>query len=307
MSSESEKHLMEEVCRLLNSGSHEITDEVWYNLLGRYKNYFNLVITWLFLHSIGFHINVPTNIIAKGTKLYRVRPFEEDIDFRQDKEWRANPKRTQNRANKQNQPALYLSSTPFLCELETFLKIGDKYVLGEYVVSEDIQTVSFCDVKHKHDAYHVLAIILNAFFIAPSRNEKNVDLFEFLDKLFSDINLDDMPPECYSDDELYKDMIKVDLPLRFGAMNRRNQLYEITNRMSDALIYSSDHKANAIRYSSCFVPIETACIISNAYNLALFEDGFNKVKCVNHEIKIYDGPSGNSILKGFIDNKIQDI
>jgi len=300
MSDESNKRFITELHRLKMSGSNNITDELWYNSLCRYENYINILLKWLFLCEQGFYLNTPTQVLKKGTKLYRVRPFEVNTDFGQAKEWMANPNKTQNRANKQGEAVLYLSSTPDLCPLETFLNKGEKYALGEYVVSDNILTISFCDITHKHDAYDIIAIILNAFFIAPARNEKNVELFKFLDDFFSNINLYDMPPESFNQEEVFKDLIKIDLSLRFGAMNKKTQLYEITNIMSNALVNSSGRKADALRYSSCFIPIETAGIISNTYNIALFESGFNKVKFTNHEIKTYDGVTGNEMLQALV-------
>jgi hypothetical protein len=34
--------------------------------------------------------------------------------------------------------------------------------------------------------------------------------YSSFDKLFSDIELDDMPIECYGNDEFYKDMVNID-------------------------------------------------------------------------------------------------
>ena len=43
-----------------------------------------------------------------------------------------------------------------------------------------------------------------------------------------------------------------------------------------------------IRYSSCYVPVETAGITSNAFNLALYRDGIDKLRFIDSEIKTCD-------------------
>ena len=65
-------------------------------------------------------------------------------------------------------------------------------------------------------------VILNAYLIAPSRSDKNKELFEFLDDYYKGYTLDDLQME---------EAKKLDLPLKFGFLNKREEFYKTTNKL----------------------------------------------------------------------------
>ena len=71
----------------------------------------------------------------------------------------------ENRANKSGEPALYLGTTENICILETHIRKNEKYVLGEYEVTEDIILGGFLDWEdHKSMKKYLAGVILNGSF-----------------------------------------------------------------------------------------------------------------------------------------------
>ncbi len=215
-------------------------------------------------------------IIPKGTKLYRIRSYNSNTDYSNLKEWKPAPTKPQNRCNAEGETALYLGSTEMICILETHIKQNSKYVLGEYVVDEDIKVGGFIYTNPNESKWkHIVGTIYNAFFIAPKRNDNNKALFEVIDRYFIDadynINLED---------DVFKNDIK--LSFRFGKIFPSENYYNFTNMLSAIL---KKQNPNGIRYSSCFMPIETVGIKFSEYNIVLYEAGLKKIHFNQFEIK----------------------
>lgn len=121
----------------------------------------------------GFQYDFGYTVISKGTILYRIRKYNKNIDFTDKKEWRPAPHKPQNRCNYAGETALYLGSTETVCLLETDIKQGETFVIGKYKVIEDIPVGGFIYVRpDESNLKGIAGMLLNAFLIAPSRNEK---------------------------------------------------------------------------------------------------------------------------------------
>ncbi len=83
------------------------------------------------------------------------------------------------------------------------------------------------------------------------------------------------------------------LPYMFAVLNQRDKIYELTNEISDAI---SIQYPNGIRYSSCYVPMETPGIACSEYNLALYSPAISKVKFKEYAIKIFPPHGRNGIV-----------
>lgn len=242
-----------------------------YDVLCDCANLFDLVTNYIVLNKFGVNFNFGTSIIKKGTKLYRIRKFDSDTDFSNPSQWTAPPHKPQNRANRQGQEALYLGSTETICLLETHIQKGEKYALATYECTDDIKLGGFC--LYKENSYHIMAgITLNAWLIAPSRNEINKELFEYLDSFYGDLQPDDIKD--------WKN--NFDLPLQFAVLNKRNQYYETTNCITDIL---RKQTPCGIRYSSCYLPMETLGIVCSDFNVVLYKEGISKIKFLRADIK----------------------
>lgn len=242
-----------------------------YEVLCDCTNLSDLVTNYIVLDKFGVNFDFGTSIIKKGTTLYRIRRFSCDIDFNDPLQWTAPPKKPQNRANRQGQEALYLGSTESICLFETHMQKGEKYVLATYECTDDIEVGGFN--LYKEDIYHLMAgVTLNAYLIAPSRNEINKELFEYLDSFYGDLRPDDIMD--------WKN--NFDLPLQFAVLNKRDQYYEITNDLTDIL---RKQTPCGIRYSSCYLPMETLGIVCSDFNVVLYNEGISKVKFLRADIK----------------------
>lgn len=226
----------------------------------------------------GFTYDFGSTIIPKGTKLYRIRQYSKDTDFLNPSEWLPSPNKPQNRCNRAGESALYLGSTELICLLEMHIERGKQYALAEYEVTKDIEVGGFLYVNPNESKWKILAAMLfNAFLIAPSRNEINKELFEILDNYFDDTDYSKIGLLTLTtpDDEMR-------LPWRLGRINQRDKYYFITNKMCEIL---KQKTPNGIRYSSCFIPMETVGIECSEYNICLYESGMKDVKFTNATIK----------------------
>lgn len=253
-----------------NKDSQKI-EKAKYEVLCDCANLFDLVTNYIVLDKFGVNFDFGTSVIKKGTKLYRIRRFNSNTDFNEPSQWTAPPLKPQNRANKKGQEALYLGSTETICLFETHMQTGEKYALATYECIDDIEVGGFC--LYKKDLYHFIAgVTLNACLIAPSRNEINKELFEYLDSFYGDLQPDDIRD--------WKN--NFDLPLQFAVLNKRNQYYETTNCITDIL---RKQTPCGIRYSSCYLPMETLSIVCSDFNVVLYKEGISKVKFLRADIK----------------------
>ena len=116
----------------------------------------------------------------------------------------------------------------------------------------------------------------NAFLISPARDEKNTELFSIIDKHFGNGTLSDI---------VLKDVCSADnmkLPYKIGGFFEGKNYYELTNRMCSII---KERYPEGIRYSSCYIPVETVGIECSDYNIAIYENGLSKVKFQGYEIK----------------------
>ncbi len=241
-----------------NKDSQKI-EKAKYEVLCDCANLFDLVTNYIVLDKFGVNFDFGTSVIKKGTKLYRIRRFNSNTDFNEPSQWTAPPLKPHNRANKKGQEALYLGSTETICLFETHMQTGEKYALATYECTDDIEVGGFC--LYKKDLYHFIAgVTLNACLIAPSRNEINKELFEYLDSFYGDLQPDDIRD--------WKN--NFDLPLQFAVLNKRNQYYETTNCITDIL---RKQTPCGIRYSSCYLPMETLGIVCSDFNVVLYKEG----------------------------------
>lgn len=268
------KEKLSKLINALNSQDIEEIGKAKYEVLLDCSNLFDIVTNYIVLDRFGVNFDFGTSTIKKGTKLYRIRRFEESVDFNDASQWTAPPHRPQNRANRQGQEALYLGSTEYVCLLETHIQQDEKYALATYECVDDIVLSGF--LTHKNDLrHHIAGVTLNAYLIAPSRNETNKKLFEFLDSYYGDLQPDDIT-DWKTD---------FDLPLRFAVVNKRDKYYYLTNDITDILRKQSPY---GIRYSSCYLPMETLGIVCSDYNIVLYDKGIENIKFIGAEIKTND-------------------
>lgn len=259
----------------ITENNKEIIDSVKYELLMDCSDLFELVANYIFLSKMGISFDFGKSILKKGTTLYRIRRYSCDIDFSQAVQWSAPPSRPQNRANEEGEEALYLGSTEQVCLLETHIEKGQKYVIGKYECIEDIELGGFFKLSQDNLYHNIAGNTLNAFLIAPSRNEKNKKLFEFLDCEYREIDIKELRD--------WKNTLK--LPFVFAVLNKRNLFYNLTNKI--CAILKKSHPFG-IRYSSCYLPVETLGIECTDYNVVLYNNGINKIKFIEYEIKTND-------------------
>ena len=217
------------------------------------------------------------SIIPRGTKLYRIRCYEDNTDFSNPNQWKAPPHKPQNRANIKGQEALYLGSTETICLLEAHIKKDDIYALGIYEATENIEVGGFLAYHSNNKFYNLSGMILNAFLIAPSRSLRNEELFSYLDSHYGLLTLDDLAD--------INDVIEngaLELPMKFGVLNQLDKYYDLTNQLCNIL---SEDTPNGIRYSSCYLPMQTMGIECSDFNIVLYSEGISKVKLVDHKIK----------------------
>ncbi len=218
-----EKQLTEELAEAIRNGDIEATNRLKYSYLFYGSNLFSLIINYMTLSSFGITFDFGKKLITKGTKLFRVRRYEEGIDYDDPHQWKHPPSMPENRANNKGEAALYLGTTENVCVLETNIKLGEKYVVGEYIVEDDVVVGGFLECEdYKKPSWYIAGVVLNAFLISPSRNDKNNDLFCFLDDVYDGLTIDDIQ---------IKDAYLIDLPLKFGVSNKKKEVYQVTNRL----------------------------------------------------------------------------
>lgn len=239
-------------------------------------NYVSVISNYVALSKGGIELKYGSNKISKGTQLYRIRYFDNNIDFSDISQWNPNPKRTENRANIQGEEALYLSNDEFLCRLETHLKPNQKYVVGTYECTEDIELGSFIAPLSDNEMYRLIGMVLNAFLISPSRSDKNQDLFYYLDNKYGQLDLDDF--------SIY-DISTMDLQFKYGVLNKNDMYYKMTNMICNTI---KKNYPDGIRYSSCYMPFDTIGVECSIYNVVLYSTGIKKIKFKKQEIKIND-------------------
>lgn len=259
------------------NGECDDREKVKYSLLWEASNFFEVIVNYIALYKFGVKYDFGKNIIPKGTKLYRIRYYNADTDFSNPDQWKAPPHKPQNRANNEGQEALYLGSTERICLLETHIKKGDSYVLGIYEVVKDVEVGGYLSCDSNNVLYNWAGIILNAFLIAPARSQRNKELFSYLDSQYGALTLDDLT----NTNELNENS-GLQLPMKFGVLNRREQYYNLTNQLCNIL---SRDTPDGIRYSSCYLPLETVGIECTDFNIVLYSDGISKVKFIDHKIK----------------------
>ena len=263
------------------------------NLLFTSRSYYEIIFNYLFLEKIGYHFDFGSEVLKKGTILYRIRKLDPHFDVFDIKEWGPNPFKKENRANKNQETAMYFNIMSDVCEMETHLKTNDKYAIARYEVVEDIKVGGFFD--NKKDIRMLMAgILFNSFLISPSRGDNNCELFEILDKRYGQINLDDITKE---------DIIKhnFELPLKLSVLvTRDNTYYYLTNEICDCI---KKYYPEGIRYSSCYVPLETIGISSNCYNIVLYEEGIKKIRFMDAKECVFDKTvTSTEVIKTLLDS-----
>lgn len=239
-------------------------------------NYVSVISNYVALSKEGIELKYGSNKISKGTQLYRIRYFDNNIDFSDISQWNPNPKRTENRANIQGEEALYLSNDEFLCRLETHLKPNQKYVVGTYECIEDIEVGGFITPLSDNEMYRLIGTILNAFLTAPARNNKNIDLFNYLDDKYGQIDLDNFSMD---------DISTMELQFKYGVLNKNIKYYKMTNMICNTI---KKNYPDGIRYSSRYMPIDTVGVKSSIYNVVLYSTGIKKIQFRKHEVKSND-------------------
>jgi hypothetical protein len=262
---------------ILNSGREDDIKKAKYNLLFEASNFFEVVVNYVTLYKFGLKYDFGKSIISKGTKLYRIRCYEKGIDFSNPSQWKAPPHRPQNRANTKGQEALYLGSTETICLLEAHIKKGDVYALGIYEVAEDIEVGGYLSFDPNSELHNLAGMILNAFLIAPSRSQRNKELFSYLDSQYGVLSLDD-----FADMNGLKEKGGLQLSMKFGVLNQLDKYYNLTNQLCSIL---SKETPDGIRYSSCYLPFETVGIECSDHNIVLYREGISKIKFFEHKIK----------------------
>ena len=272
--SEEEKRLIKDLIDAVQSKDLKQIDKLKYDNLFYGSSLLTIIPNYIFLSDIGIDFNFGYQIIKKGTRLYRIRRFDENVDFSDAKQWSYPPSMPENRANKKGEAALYLGTTENVCILETHLNNGEKYALAEYEVVDDIKVGGFLDCEdYKSARKYFAGVILNAYLIAPSRSDKNKELFKYLDSRYKDFTLDDLQ---------MSEAKKLDLPLKFGFLNKREEFYKTTNRLLEPI---KRKYPCGLSYSSCFIPASTIGIVCSDSNIVLYKEGMNKVKFIKHTIK----------------------
>lgn len=274
MSDQEGKRLIADLIKAIQNNDKKEIDRLKYDNLFYGSSLLTIIPNYIFLSSLGIDFNFGFQTIKKGTRLYRIRRFEEGIDFADSKQWAYPPSMPENRANRSGEPALYLGTTENVCLLETHIKQAETYVLGEYEVIDDIVVGGFLDCEdYKSTRKYLAGVILNAYLIAPSRGEKNKELFAFLDDYYNGYTLDDLQ---------ISEAKKLDLPLKFGFLNKKEEFYKTTNKLLDSI---KNKYPQGLSYSSCYIPAATVGIICSDSNVVLYEKGMDKVRFIGSKVK----------------------
>ena len=287
MSEEEGKRLLADLVNAIQSRDKEKIDKLKYDNLFYGSSLLTIISNYIFLSEIGIEFDFGSQIIKKGTRLYRIRRFDESVDYSDERQWSYPPSMPENRANRSGEAALYLGTTENVCVLETHIAKDEQYVLGEYEVTDDITLGGFLSCEdYKSLRKYLAGVILNAYLIAPSRSDKNKELFEFLDDYYKGYTLDDLQME---------EAKKLDLPLKFGFLNKREEFYKTTNKLLDHI---KQKYQEGLSYSSCYIPAATIGIICSDSNVVLYKKGMNKLRFVQSTVKINQAKfTGLDILK----------
>lgn len=106
------------------------------------------------------------------------------------------------------------------------MKPNQKYVVGTYECIEDIEVGGFITPLSDNEMYRLIGMVLNAFLIAPARNNKNIDLFYYLDNKYGQLDLDDFS---------IHDISTMDLQFKYGVLNKNDKYYEMTNMICNTI------------------------------------------------------------------------
>lgn len=261
----------------LNSGCNDEIEKAKYSLLLEATNLFEVIINYVTLYKFGLKYDFGRSIIPRGTKLYRIRCYEDNTDFSNPNQWKAPPHKPQNRANIKGQETLYLGSTETICLLEAHIKKGDIYALGIYEATTNIEVGGYLAYHTNNMLQNLAGMILNAFLIAPSRSSRNGELFSYLDSHYGLLTLDDL-----ADINEINENGALELPMKFGVLNQLDKYYNLTNQLCNIL---SEDTPDGIRYNSCYLPMETVGIECSDFNIVLYSEGISKVKLIDHKIK----------------------
>ena len=281
------KKLLSDLIDAVRGGDKEQIDKLKYDNLFYGSSLLTIISNYTFLSDIAIDFDFGFQILKKGTRLYRIRRFDESVNFSDEKEWSYPPSMPENRANRSDEPALYLGTTENICVLETHIGKNEKYVIGEYEVAEDIILGGFLDCEDRKSVRKYLAgVILNAYLIAPSRGDKNRELFDFIDAYYLGYTLEDLQ---------MKEAKELELPLKFGYLNKREEFYKTTNKLLEPI---KRKYPEGLSYSSCYIPVVTVGIVCSDTNVVLYKKGMNKIRFVRSTIKTNNSKfNGTDILK----------
>jgi len=269
--------------KVLDTGNQEEIEKEKYNLLWKVGNLFELIANYVFLDEIGVSFDFGSSVIKKGTKLFRIRDYNDKTDFSNPDQWKPSPFKSQGRINPEGKEVLYLGSSEMVCVLETHKRYPQKYALGEYECNEDITVGGFLSYVQNNNLYNIAATVLNAFLIAPSRCAKNKELFNYLEQKFGSITLDDF---VSLKNTVLDPKEEIKLPYKFALLNQGEKHYDLTNMLCKIM---EKQYPEGIRYSSCFIPMETPGIVCSEYNIALYSSGINKLKFRGFSVKTIGG------------------
>ena len=236
--------------------------------------------------------------IKKGEKIWRIRKFQENTDFSDEREWAPPPQQNQNRCNFKNDIALYCGSEESICLFETHVNKNEKYVISSYTVLEDLKLGSFNRlIGPISQKKYIESVLFNACLTAPSSvNKMNEELFQYLDLRFQDENFD-----YKSYKQILKDNKNMLLPIKLGYYNSYKNYYNLTSLL--CLVLRKNYPLG-IKYNSCYLPIETLGIKCSHYNIVLYEPALNKIKW-NHDDTIktaHDSYCGKDSLRLIFEN-----
>ncbi len=138
-----EQKLYRALGKAIASNNTNDINRLKYECLFYGSNLLDVVISYITLARYGVSFDFGFRIIKKGTKLYRIRRYEKQINYNSKEQWSYPPSKPENRANRSGEPALYLGTTETVCILETHIAKDEDYVLGEYEVTDDIKLGGF--------------------------------------------------------------------------------------------------------------------------------------------------------------------
>lgn len=272
-------------------------EQLKYSCLCGTSNLMGIILGYITLNrALDIDFDYGERMVSRGTTLYRIRRYDKRVNFADLRQWDAPPTHPQGRANHKGQEALYLGSVEEVCLLETHIGKSESYVLGTYECQEDIPVGGFLRLDGSNNLHDFAGVVLNAFLIAPARGDKNDKLFSYLDSVYGELTLED-----FSSCDYVYERGAIELPFRFGILNRGDQYYNITNTLCDILACQTPY---GIEYSSCYLPLGSVGIRSNYYNLVLYKEEISKLKFVGYEIKNNDsGLTSTGVIRAIIESK----